>query len=131
MIKKIVKQWEDNKPILEDYFKKYHPVGYGEIVEKIFELVITGYDRERITVIDDGDYQGTQIYLIPKDDYQPSPDSYLWTNNYYGSCSGCDTLLSIQEDDGDGSDKPTKEQTEGYMTLALHLIQKLKPLNNE
>ena len=49
------------------------------------------------------------------------------SNNYYGSCSGCDTLLGINEyEDG----LPNEEQVKDYMTLCLHLIQKLKPLTD-
>jgi hypothetical protein len=48
-----------------------------------------------MTVIDDGDYQGTQIFIIPTDTYQPSVKDYVMTDTYYGSCSGCDTLQAI------------------------------------
>lgn len=79
-----------------------------------------------MTVIDNGEYQGTQIFLIPEETYQPSVDNYLVTHTYYGSCSGCDTLEGIRSYD---KEKPTETQVKDYMTLALHLVQRLKKLS--
>ena len=140
MVKEFVKQWDENKYKLEEYFKNTRMEeyrDYEDIVVKIFELCITstvkaydhgGFNLDNITVIDDGDYQGTQIYIIPIDTYQPSVSDYVMTHNYYGSCSGCDTLQSIHEyEDG----LPSDEQVKELMTLALHLVQKLKWLVDE
>ena len=101
-------------------------------MKKIFELCLlkadnyTNFDLDRMTVIDDGDYQGTQIFIIPKNTYQPSVEDYVMTNTYYGSCSGCDTLQAICDYE---NGLPTDDQVKGYMTLALHLVQKLKWLD--
>ena len=136
MIQELVKQWEENKHKLEEYFKttrqEEYSSSYKQIVTKLFELCLPkadnyrGFNLNKMTVIDDGDYQGTQIFIIPKNIYQPSVKDYIMTNTYYGSCSGCDTLLRIcnYEDD-----LPTDEQVKEYMTLALHLVQKLKWLD--
>jgi hypothetical protein len=132
MISSIIEQWENNKSKLENYFRttdQYEYCGYKQIVEKLFELCITnadehcGFNIKRMTVIDDGDYQGTKLFIIPKDTYQPSVDDYITTHTYYGSCSGCDTLQSIC---GYDYGLPTEEQVKLYMTLALHLVQKLR-----
>lgn len=131
MIQEIIKQWEDNKGKLEEYFRTTKQDEYDEyskIVKKIFEVVIDGYQPNRITTVDDGDYQGTQIFLIPKDTYQPSADEYLITHTYYGSCSGCDTLQAIC---GYNYNLPDEEQIKQYMTLALHLVQKIQKLKGE
>ena len=134
MIKKVITQWEENKHKLEEYFKTTPQDEYSEyedIVKKIFELCITeatdytDWDINRMTVIDDGDYQGTQIFIIPTDSYQPTVENYIMTDTYYGSCSGCDTLLSIGEY---SNDLPTEQQIKEYMTIALHLVQKLRKL---
>ena len=133
MIQSVVKQWEENKHKLEEYFKttkqEEYSSSYKTILQKIIELVVTEkdeynkYDATKITVVDDGDYQGTQIFFIPTNTYQPSVEDYLLTDTYYGSCSGCDTLQAIcsYEDD-----LPTEEQVKEYMTLALHLVQKMR-----
>lgn len=128
MVQEFIKQWDDNKHLLEEYFtitpqSKYSC--YKDIVKKIFELVITKqeFDISKLTVIDDGDYQGTQLFIIPLDTYQPSKSDYVITDNEYGSCSGCDTLQGINNYE---NGLPNKEQVKEYMTLSLHLIQKLK-----
>src|ERR1035437_5479731 len=102
MIKEIIQQWEENKHKLEEYFKATTQNEYGsyeEIVKKIFDICLqstdTTWETDKMTVIDDGDYQGTKIFIIPNGSYQPSPSDYLMTNTYYGSCSGCDTLQGI------------------------------------
>lgn len=133
MIKSVVKQWEENKHKLEEYFKttkqEEYSSSYETILQKIIELVVTKkdeynkYDATKITVVDDGAYQGTQIFLIPTDTYQPSVEDYLLTDTYYGSCSGCDTLQSICSYE---NGLPTEQQVKEYMTLALHLVQKMR-----
>lgn len=133
MIQELITQWEENKHKLEEYFRTTKQVEYRtyeQIVRKIFELCLlkadeydNGFDISKMTIIDDGDYQGTKIFIIPKDTYQPSVGDYVVTNTYYGSCSGCDTLQSISDYD---YDLPTEGQVKEYMTLALHLVQKLK-----
>ena len=130
MIKEIISQWEDKKKVLEEWFKTTPQTEYdtyGKIVKALFTYVIKGYNIDKITIIDDGDYQGTQLFIIPFDCYRPSASEYLITHTYYGSCSGCDTLLGIQ---GYSDELPSEEQVKEYMTLALHLVQKLQKLQD-
>ena len=79
-------------------------------------------------VIDDGDYQGTQIFITPLNTYQPSVEQYVYTNTYYGSCSGCDTLLGII--DFFSSKEIGESEIKDLMQLALHLLQKMKWLED-
>ena len=131
MIKEIIKQWDDNKHELENYFKTTKQSEYNDyaiIVKKLLELVIIdNWDVSKMTIIDDGEYQGTRIFIIPRSTYQPSAEDYIVTDTYYGSCSGCDTLQGISFYD---DDLPTDIQVEEYMTLALHLVQKLHYLSS-
>lgn len=138
MTKELIKQWDENKQKLEEYFKttrqEEYSSSYEEILTKVFELCLlkaddyNGFDLSKMTIIDDGDYQGVQIFIIPKDTYQPNVSDYVMTNTYYGSCSGCDTLQGICcYEDG----LPTDEQVKEYMLLALHLVQKLKWLGED
>jgi|SRR5699024_4237668 len=139
MIPELIKQWDENKYKLEDYFRntpqsKYKD--YENIVRKIFELCITKaacdgdevFNLEKMTVINDGSYSGCEIYIIPIDGFSPNLSEYVVTNTYYGSCSGCDTLLGISKYD---SGIPNEKQVKKYMTVALHLVQKLKWLFEE
>jgi hypothetical protein len=131
MIKKAVENWETNKDKIREYFVKQHPSNYFDIVKNVVYNITDseGYDfkldSENIHEIDDGDYQGTLLYIIPAKEYQPS--NYWSVKVYYGSCSGCDTLQAIKGETFWEEDKPpTENQIEQYMTLSLHIVQGLK-----
>jgi hypothetical protein len=137
MIKEIIEKWEKNKQVLEAYFRSTKQEEYSDyenIVRKIIELVLNtdedsyeNFDLEKLTVLDHGSYQGTQIFIVPKKTYQPGVEEYLLTHTYYGSCSGCDTLQGIC---GYEYELPTDNQVSEYMTLSLHLVQKMKWLDS-
>ena len=84
-------------------------------------------DLEKITEIDNGDYQGTLLFLIPFDTYQPFEYEYLMTFVGYGSCSGCDTLQSIQHG---YHQKLTEGQVNDFMTLCKDILTNtIRPYN--
>lgn len=132
MVKEFCLTWEKNKEKLEKYFrttKQDEYYEYEDLVKLLFDIVINPsiesdyyrFDTENILVIDDGDYQGTQVFILHRNVYQPSVEDYVYTNTYYGSCSGCDTLQGIH---GYESGLPDEEQVKDYMELCLHLLQK-------
>ena len=87
------------------------------------------FNEDKLTVIDNGDYQGTMLFMIPRKRYQPSEYDYLITYAGYGSCSYCDTLLSIQSC-GDEL-LPTEKQVNDYMILCKDLVCNIvKPYNS-
>lgn len=136
MINEFVEKWNKYNKELEQYIatteqKEYD--SYQILVELLVKYIINRdieynmdkYDIEDMHIVDDGDYQGTQIFILHKDCYQPSIEDYIYTNNYYGSCSGCDTLLSINDyEDG----LPSEEQVKEYMQLLLNLLQQFKSM---
>lgn len=141
MIKDFCLAWEANHEVLKEYFATHFQEeycdSYESLLTKTFELVINPYleskneepydiKNECIHVIDDGDYQGTYVFLIHKDVYQPDIDDYIVTYTWYGSCSGCDTLCGIHC--YDTKELPSEEQVKEYMSLCLHMIQHCKPL---
>jgi len=137
MIKEFCLAWEKNKGNLEEYFRNTKQNEYDEyktLVGLLFDIVINPefhnkFDTKNILNIDDGDYQGTEIFILHKNVYQQYVKDYVYTNTYYGSCSGCDTLLSIQEY---GNGLPNESQVSDYMDLCLHLLQKYHyMINNE
>ena len=147
MIQWLNEKWFQNKDKLENYFRTHKQEEYSsyqDILRATLENIVNidtddwdkRFDLDKIHVIDDGDYQGTLIFLIPKDGYQPDEDMYLITFIWYGSCSGCDTLLNVQEswdiesDDGEYMGLPNTIQLQDYMTLALHLIENARWLEN-
>jgi hypothetical protein len=146
MLKFCVEQWDKNKVKLEqdirNNLKEYNDYGYKELVKKVINLVINDkdsdygddWDQEHITEIDNGDYQGTLLYMIPLKTYQPSEYDYLMTYIGYGSCSGCDTLEAIRMWFWDDTDyvEPDKENkfVKDMMGLCKDLVQNIiKPYN--
>lgn len=104
-----------------------HYIDYIDIVKVVIEAVhddnYSSPDPEHIHEIDDGEYQGTLLFVIPADGYQPY--DYWCVKVGYGSCSGCDTLMAILEGDyGDTID----EKVDSLFTLALHIVQGLKKI---
>lgn len=133
MIKEFCLAWEKNKDKLEEYFRTTKQDEYDEyrtLVGLLFDIAVNPefgdwdnnkFDTKNILEIDDGDYQGTEIFILHKNVYQPDIEDYVYTSIYYGSCSGCDTLMGISEyDDG----LPSESQVNDYMDLCLHLLQK-------
>lgn len=135
MIKFCLEQWIKNKQRLEEAIRNstnLNDCDYKHLVELIIEYVLNEeyetFDKEGITVIDNGGYCGTLLFLIPSETYEPSEDDYLMTFVNYGSCSGCDTLLSIQRYNDDG--KLDEAQVRDFMTLCKDLITNMiKPYN--
>lgn len=134
MVKLFVEAWDANKGRLEEFFKTTEMIHYDEyvkLVSLLFEKIINpylkdlgySYDTDMIHVIDDGNWQGYQLFVIPIQTYQPSAFEYVITYTGYGSCSGCDTLMRIQHY---GEELPNEEQVKEHMTLCLHLLQRCK-----
>lgn len=130
MIQEFVDRFMANKPAIQAVFQQAHPEDYLAVVSTVIQHIVEndweGPDATRIHQIDDGDYQGTLLFVIPEIGYQPHKYYYVMVD--YGSCSGCDTLQRIR----DYSDlPPTEQQVADYMTLALHIVQKLKVMSED
>lgn len=129
-------KWERNKQALKEALmsdKELRTCEYKHLIEMVVKHILNNSqeseDREwntsKITEIDDGDYQGTLLYVIHKETYQPSECDYLMTFVSYGSCSGCDTLQDIQRYDRD-DDVPIKD----FMALCRDIVSNIvKPFN--
>ena len=131
MIQKFVDRFMAGKEKLKEMFSEKHPDSYIDIVRTVVSVLhdeeeYASPDPERIHQIDDGDYQGTLVFIIGADGYQPS--TYWGVLVSYGSCSGCDTLQAIRSYT---DEKPTDEQVKDYMTLALHIVQRLKLIGDD
>ena len=136
----IIERWENGKENLRNYLAT-HPIkgncqSYKELVKVLIEECLNydgcdffNYFSSEFECIDDGDYQGTQIFVLHYDTYQPSATEYFVFDNSYGSCSGCDTLLGII-DYGDYDEVPATDMVNGLMTLCLHMVQRMKCLAN-
>jgi hypothetical protein len=135
MLKICKDKWHKNsKKLYEEIVKRGTNVHYIDLVRMSVNCVLnegeTDYetwDTDNITVIDNGDYQGTLLFMIPRRVYQPSEYDYLLTFAGYGSCSGCDALLSIIEF---RDDEMTEDIAKDLLMLCKHLIENIvKPYN--
>lgn len=138
MIEQAVKNWEKNKHLIEECFRKKHPENYAEIVKNVIThisddgLVFEAKfrpDPERIYCSNDDDYNGTLWFIIGhKSAHTPYP--LYEVSIEYGSCSVCDTYQEIRSEDcyNENTDSymPTEQQIKDYMTLSLHVVQSLK-----
>ena len=140
MEQKFIDLWFKNKSRLKEELMNYDDIeycDYHELLEMTIKHIInnseTNYyekflNEDKIRKIDDGDYQGTLIFIIPKATYQPTEDEYYVTFVDYGSCSYCDTLQAIQY----GNTYENKEaQIDDFMTLCLHMLERMKKLFEE
>lgn len=125
MIKEFVPIWNENNYKIKEKFSKKHPEDYSEIVHDVVKL-LPKLDSKKITELDHGDYQGTLVYIIPENQYQP--DIYYIIGVGYGSCSSCDTFESIREENYT-SEIPTESQSKQYWTLALHIFQSIRKID--
>ena len=131
MIKEFVDRFMAKEKEIRDLFSSKHPESYADIVRVVVEAIkkeddYDTPDPERIHQIDDGDYQGTLVFVIAANGYQPS--TYWAVLVSYGSCSGCDTLEGIR---GYDDSPPNEQQVKDYWTLALHVVQGLKKIGED
>ena len=128
-------KWYRNKSALKDALmndKEIRTCSYKYLVELVVKHILNDskeddceWNVSKITEIDDGDYQGTLLFVIPKDRYQPQEYEYLITYVGYGSCSGCDTLQDIQ-----CYHKDEEVPIKGFMTLCRDIVSNIvKPFN--
>lgn len=140
MLKYCKEKWDRNKGRLKaamESNKSLTDLRYDDFVRMIVEHILNPgsdswelWDEENITEIDNGDYQGTLLYLIPMKTYQPSEYEYLMTHARYGSCSGCDALEAIRSMHYYDEQTPTADQIKCYMSLCKDLVTSMiKPYN--
>lgn len=134
MLKYCLECWDKYKESLENELRIRRDLNtceYIDLVRMVVKNVFVEdikWDDSKITVIDNGDYQGTLLFLIPADTYQPSENEYLMTFVDYGSCSGCDTLQSIQE--GWREAPLAERQVKDFMALCKDIVTNtIKPYN--
>lgn len=143
MLKIIREQWNRNESILKRELEKLNEnnikgIDYKFLCEKIVTCILNEgepdeelyeWSTKNIAEIDNGDYQGTLLFIIPKTTYQPGADHYLMTYVGYGSCSGCDTLTAIMSNVyyGDGIERARKELLQLCRDMIVRMI---KPYNS-
>lgn len=135
MTKYAIRKWNENKEKLREKFEEgvhWNDCSYTTLVKEIVRTVLNEgdspmcgekWDDSNITTIDNGHYQGTLLFVIPLDSYQPDAGEYIITFVDYGSCSGCDTLQSILFW---GEGKLTQSQVDDFMQLSKDIVMNIK-----
>lgn len=128
MIQEFINIYLKNKDSLKEKIGQSYPGCYQDLVRMVIETLNPDGefdlpDSARIHQIDDGDYQGTLLFVIAATGYQPL--DYWYVKVSYGSCSACDTLEGIRNYE---NEKPTEQQVNDYMSLCLHIVEGLKPM---
>ena len=133
MIKKFIEIWNAHKnELIQKFDEEKFPHSNKQVVEGLVELLhehCNDYsvpDPERIHHIDDGDYQGTDVFVIGGTGYQPH--KYWVVKQYYGSCSGCDQLLAISSDYRLGDDEEKKQALKDIEKYTLNILQSMKEI---
>ena len=135
MIQEFVDAWRDRQDVYKEWLeglsdREREYLEYKDLVEFLFTLVINpavsemddfwdGFDIDDITEINNGSYQGTLIYIIPRDTYAPDVRDYVYTFIDYGSCTVCDALQNAQYDEKESCIKK-------MMMISLHIIEHFK-----
>ena len=134
MLKIIADKWAKNQNKLREELTKTNIefLRYKDLVHLTFKIIYNDDEHavwppninvNRITEIDDGNYQGTLLFLLPFDIYQPMECEYLMTYVGYGSCSGCDTLQHILSLNNDWDAKyPNERQVNDLMVLCKDIL---------
>jgi len=145
MNKIIINAWNSKQSEIKTAIQemKREEFSYELLLKNALKIMQTAYEEcyeecdgpsyERITRIDNGDYQGTLVFIVGGQCYQPAVDQHWVTSVCYGSCSGCDTMQGIKEeipwedeDEPGYEPKPLPEKVvDKLFTLTLHMIQKM------
>ena len=134
MIIEFIDKFQEIKPRLLEQFSDREPDDYSDIFKQTIKMMFEESedtedtyscnsetpDFERITVIDNGDYQGTLLFVVASKSYQPS--DYWATRVAYGSCSECDTFAAYSDYDNPENSAPK------MLTMALHMIESMKKI---
>lgn len=127
MIQKLVDTFINNQDKLHQYWLEDNPGSYEALVKDVFQMINENWiddtklvkpDYENLVELDHGHYQGTKVFMIPFDHYQPN--DYYMTKIFYGSCSHCDTFEGILDEDSN------EVRVKDFLTMALHIIQSTK-----
>lgn len=121
MIKEFVEAWEKHNSEVRQEFAKKEPGVYSDVVAAVVAMLGRNSDDGPVKFqevnLSDAD-SGELIYVMTSE----YAHSYWTVVVGYGTCSHCDSLSSAQTAGDEAA------RMADYMTLALHIIQRIKPL---
>lgn len=129
-VNEIRAKWREIEPKLIEHIRKGDcSKSYEDIVKLLAGFLVGPGDKWERTFhnIDFGHCQGMQVFLFAEDIYQPDIDEIYIVSNYYGSCSGCDQLLSITC----YNDVPQNEdEVNDILSLCHDIWDRIRPLSS-
>ena len=123
MIEELVDRLFEQEAAIREDLRNNPPRSYDDLVKRLVgyladvDTVSGQLDPKRIHVIDDGEYQGTRLFIVGAQGYQPRTYWSIFVN--YGSCSVCDTFQAARELDDEFA------RIDDYWSLMLHMVQQL------
>lgn len=136
MIKFALNRWDENNKKLREVIANT-PVEERknwDYADLVYLVATTVYEFELTHVHNiryggECNYQGTLVFLIPMDDSPFTEREWLMSYVGYGSCTVCDTLQSIQCDDGDPDSDI--DAVDLYMNICRDIVSNtILPYNN-
>lgn len=138
MLKWCVDKWFANKEGLRRVLETDESLKnceYLHLMELVVEHILnqkeeenSRFDSAKITKVDQGDWQGTILFFIPRKTYEPNAGDYLLTYIEYGSCPLCDVLEKTK--DGLYDNKNKKQSIDDFMIICKELVCNItKPYN--
>ena len=131
MIKEFVDKWFAKQAWVNTQLKTRPIRDYEDLIKIVAECVlfkeVDYLDQLHIKRTAFSDYSGVEYFIITTNTTADTDETYI-THNWYGSCSGCDTLLGITKYEETGFDE---QQIKELNILCLHLLQRMKPIYTE
>jgi len=134
MIDRFVKEFYNKRQLLLDKFGEDHPENYEAIFETLIEVLFG--DKSDDGCYDEWPYNfqvlnyGDNLLFIATS-RNIKPNRYWVCSVDYGTCTVCDSFKSVRCKTLSTSYEPTEEQANGYLTMALHMLQNLVEIKKE
>lgn len=140
VLKYCVNKWFENREKLEYAIRQDENIKACDY-RYLLQLVVVNilnfganeenqFDETKITIADNGEYSGTQLFLIPRKTYTLRASDYLLTYVEYGSCTICDALEKVQYSLYSQDGAVTDAQLADFMLICKDFIcNMIKPYN--
>lgn len=124
--KTLVDMLDEHRTEAEAFLRKSEYPSYDAMVGFLAEMH-PDMDHERVTRIDHGHYQGTLVFVVGGEGYQPYRHWYVKVG--YGSCSGCDALESARDECSWDYDTNQRDNVAPLYKLLHDLASSMREMN--
>lgn len=121
MIQEFVDNFIANEKQIKEYFLTNHPDYYFDIVKLACKHAIK--EEHEVIEVTGASYQDSNLYVI-KVNPKFGETMFFSVLVAYGSCSYCDTIMSIKE-----NNLEDEEKVNSYYQLALNVVQEIRSIS--